>query len=145
MNPTFTFHRILVGVEESEDALKAFHYAVHRASLEKAKLILALIIEDEDINSFEILSKSFIKEEQQKLMVQAKKYRQYALDQGVSDVEVLIGQGNPGEVIVKELIPQAKADLLIIGAKSKKGFSHYFGTQASYMAKNATISVLVIR
>jgi len=141
----YSFKRILVGVENSEDALKAFHYAVHRAKLEKSSLTLALVLEDEDINTYEILDKDFLKAARDNLAKQAEDYRQYALDQGVETVDILISQGNPGEVIVKELIPASNADLLIIGAKSRSRIRHYFGTQASYMAKNAEIAVLVYR
>ncbi len=141
----YAFKRILVGVEESEDALKAFNYAVHRAKLEDSSLIIALVLENEDINTYEILDKTFLKNAREKLIRQGETYRSYAKEQGVTDVEVLIGQGNPGEVIVKEFIPISKADLLIIGSKSRNPIRKYLGTQASYMAKNATISVLVYR
>ena len=115
----YAFKRILVGVEESEDALKAFNYAVHRAKLEDSSLIIALVLENEDINTYEILDKTFLKNAREKLIRQGETYRSYAKEQGLTDVEVLIGQGNPGEVIVKEFIPISKADLLIVGSKSR--------------------------
>ena len=40
------FSKIMVGVEESPDALKAFHYAIQKAKEEQAELVIVSILEE---------------------------------------------------------------------------------------------------
>ena len=43
------FSKIMVGVEESPDALKAFHYAIQKAKEEQAELVIVSILEEKEI------------------------------------------------------------------------------------------------
>lgn len=74
-------------------------------------------------------------------------YKKVAQADGVKEVHTYVNEGNDeaGEIIVKDLIPKIKPDLLIIGSKSKRGVGKYFGSQASYMVKHSPISVLVVK
>ena len=49
------FSKIMVGVEESPDALKAFHYAIQKAKEEQAELVIVSILEE--INVYQSLDK----------------------------------------------------------------------------------------
>ena len=115
------FNRILVGVDDSADALLAFDYAIHQAKQDGAELVIISILENDEMNV------------------------QQAQAAGVTKVHAMIAEGEPGETIVKEVIPHVQPDLLIIGSLAKKGIAKHFGSQAAYMAKYAPISVLVIR
>ncbi|GEL12793.1 hypothetical protein FC15_GL001414 [Lapidilactobacillus concavus DSM 17758] len=139
------FKRILVALDDSEDSLKAFKYAIHRAIKDDVDLVLVSILEEKNMNVYQALSKDYIHGQRDALEQHLQDYRQQALDAGVKKVATVIGAGEPGEEIVKHVIPHAQADLLVIGAKAKKGITKLFGSQAAYMAKNAPISVLVIR
>lgn len=139
------FKKILVGVDSSADALAAFRYAIHRAKTDNAALIITTILESDDYNVYQALDKDYVHGEAAELENHIHAYQQLAQQAGIHDVQAVIGEGDPGETIVKTLIPQYQPDLLIIGAQAKKGLAKHFGSQASYMAKHAPISVLVIR
>ncbi|GAB6093281.1 universal stress protein [Furfurilactobacillus curtus] len=139
------FKRILVGVDDSADAQLAFHYAVRRAAKDQATLILTSILESDEMNVYQALTKDYIHGERAELVEHMKDYVKAAREGGVADIEVIVDEGDPGETIVENVIPQADADLLIIGSLSKKGIRKYFGSQAAYMAKYAPISVMIIR
>ena len=49
------FSKIMVGVEESPDALKAFHYAIQKAKEEQAELVIVSILEEKEINVYQSL------------------------------------------------------------------------------------------
>ncbi|EAV38812.1 hypothetical protein USPA, ATP-binding domain [Oenococcus oeni ATCC BAA-1163] len=139
------FNRILVGVDDSADAQLAFRYAVRRAVKDNATLIITSILENDEMNVYQALTKDYVHGERDELVEHLKKYRDIAAKAGVKDIKEIVDEGDAGEAIVKNVIPAVKADLLIIGSLSKKGISKYFGSQAAYMAKYAPISVLIIR
>jgi nucleotide-binding universal stress UspA family protein len=74
-----------------------------------------------------------------------KGYVNLAQRAGIKQVRAVIASGDPGEEIVKTVIPKYKPDLLVVGAAAKHGIARRFGSQAAYMAKYAPISVLVVR
>lgn len=133
------FSKIMVGVEESPDALKAFHYAIQKAKEEQAELVIVSILEEKEINVYQSLDKNYWQEQLAKLEKQTEKYQQEALANGIDKVSVIVNEGNPG------LIPLNKPDLLIIGSKSTSKLKSFFGSQAAYMARYAPISVMIIR
>lgn len=139
------FKKILVAVDDSEDSIKAFRYAVHRALKDDLGLTIVSILEENVINVYQVLTKDFIHGKREDLTKHVEEYREQALAAGVKDVDVWVGAGIPGEEIVNHVIPEVKPDLLVIGAKAKKGITKMFGSQAAYMAKNSPISVLVVR
>lgn len=139
------FKRILVGVDDSEDAQLAFRYAIHEARENKATLIIASVLERDEMNIYQALDKDYIHGEREDLVKHIEKYRQLALRAGVEKVDTIISEGEAGETIVKEIIPAVDPDLLIIGSMSKQGIKKYFGSQAAYMAKYSPISVMVVR
>lgn len=139
------FKQILVGVDDSADALAAFQYAIHRAATDDTELIIASVLEDAEMNVYEALSKDYVHGERTALEAHIQEYADLADRAGIKHVRAVIAEGDPGEAIVKTIIPKYEPDLLIIGAAAKKGLAKHFGSQAAYMAKYSPISVLVIR
>jgi nucleotide-binding universal stress UspA family protein len=143
--PHTKFKRILVGVDDSPDAQLAFRYAISEARLSDASLVIASVLEADNVNVFQALNKDFVHGERKDLAEHLNQYRQLALRAGVKTVDTVVEEGDPGEVIVKTIIPAVHADLLIVGSLSKTGVRKYFGSQAAYMAKYSPISVMVVR
>jgi len=139
------FFSILVGVDESDNAQKAFRYAVKKASNEQTKLTIATVIESDEINVYQALDNDHLKAARKQHEENLLKYQQYALNQGVPGTELFVDEGAPAERIINHILPQTNCDLLIIGSHAKHGMKDYFGTSASYMAKNSPISIMIIR
>lgn len=139
------FFSILCGVDESDNAYKAFRYAVKKAANEHTKLTIATVIESDEINVYQALDDDHLKAARKKHEENLLKYQKYALEQGVPETELFIDEGAPAERIINHILPQTHCDLLIIGSRAKHGMKDYFGTSASYMAKNSPISVMIIR
>ncbi|MBU7555372.1 universal stress protein [Pediococcus ethanolidurans] len=139
------FKHILVGVDDSEDAILAFKYAIHLANQNNSELIIVSVLETGDMNVYEALNKDFVHGKRDDLEKHVQTYKQQAIDAGVKKATVLVAEGEPGETIVKDVIPHVKPDLLVIGSKAKKGLSRHLGSQAAYMAKYASIIVTVVR
>lgn len=141
----FNFKRVLVGVDDSADAILAFHYAIDRAKDTGAQLIICSVLENDSINVYQSLNKDFIHGKRSDLVEHMKKYEDVAKKAGVKDVKCIVSEGDAGQTIVKDVIPHVEPDLLVIGSQAKKGLARHFGSQAAYMAKYAPISVMVVR
>jgi nucleotide-binding universal stress UspA family protein len=115
------FKHILVGVDDSDDAQMAFRYAINRAKTDGAKLTIVSILEQQNMNVYEAMSKDFIHGQRKDLEEHVVEYQKLAQEFGVKDVNVVVDEGDPGETIVKDIIPAIKPDLLVIGSVSKQG------------------------
>lgn len=140
-----TFERVLVGVDDSADAQMAFRYAMHRCIKDGSTLIITSILESNEMNVYQALTRDYVHGERAELEAHLQDYRKVAIEAGVKNVELMVAEGDPGETIVKDVIPSSNADLLVIGSVSKKGIRKYFGSQAAYMAKYSPISIMIIR
>ncbi|WP_311406773.1 universal stress protein [Liquorilactobacillus uvarum] len=138
-------NKILVGVDDSADALLAFDYAIKRAKEEDAELLIVSVLESDELSVYQAMDKDYIHGKREDLEKHILDYREKAVEAGVNSVRTIIGEGDAGETIVKDIIPKVNPDLLIIGSESKRGLRRHFGSQAAYMAKYSPTSVLVIR
>ncbi|CAK1238444.1 Nucleotide-binding universal stress protein [Fructobacillus cardui] len=140
------FKTILVGVDESEQGYHALSNAIHQAREDDAQLIIATILEMGDLSTISALHLDFIKEKRQELESNLAKYRDYALSKGLKNVKVVFDDGiKAGEILNDEIAPQVGADLIVVGAHSHEGFFESIGSQAAYIARNAKISVLIVK
>ncbi|GKS81633.1 universal stress protein UspA [Ligilactobacillus pabuli] len=139
------FHRVLVGVDDSHDALLAFYYAVRYAAENDAELFIVSVLESDDLNIYQALDDDYIHGERSQAEEHILDFKQQAYDSGVKKVTTLIAEGDAGKTIVKDVIPHVQPDLLVIGSFDKPGIARRFGSQAAYMSKYAPCSVLVIR
>ena len=145
MTTKTVFKHILVGVDDSDDARLAFQYAIATAIQRHARLTIVSILESHELSVYEALDKDYIHGERSELDEHIKSYVKQARDAGVEQVDALVSEGKPGEVIVNVGSVHAHADVFILGSIAKRGLKRRFGSQAAYMAKYAPISVLVIR
>lgn len=57
---TFDVKRILVGVDDSEDAVLGFDYAINLAKKSGSELVIVSVLESDEMNVFQALDKDFI-------------------------------------------------------------------------------------
>ncbi|MDR0898971.1 MAG: universal stress protein [Lactobacillaceae bacterium] len=141
-----SFKHVLVAVDESEQGQFALVNAIHQAMEDQARLTIVSVFEPESMNVADLLDHDSVEDAQKRVEDNLQTWAKQAEKAGVEKVDVIYADGNPGEVIVNDVIPQSKADLVVVGAHSKNNFARqYFGSQASYIANRAPISVLVVR
>ena len=139
------FSRILVAVDDSDDAQLAFRFAMNRAKNDDAELVIVSVLEPGQFSIYQVMTPDFIHGKRANLEVHLQHYLNVAERFGIVKARAIIAEGKPGEVIVKQVIPQVDPDLLVIGSVAKKGATKYFGSQAAYMAKYAPTSIMIIR
>jgi nucleotide-binding universal stress UspA family protein len=137
------FSSILVAVDGSESANKAFQRAIYLAQKCSSKLDLVHVIQCEvggdSANTFEI-----IEDVKDKAMKTLEGYRVEATKNNVS-VQITIMQGDPAKVIID--IAKAKSyDLIIMGTRGRSSFQELLiGSVSQKVMHHASCPVMVVR
>lgn len=142
------YRRILLTVDEddNESTTRAFRFAVTLAHDYDAELGIVSVMESEDINIFDSLTPSKIKEKRDFLKQVVENYVHMAEDNGLKKVEPLAYEGGDvDDVILERVIPDFKPDLIVTGADTQFPHSKIAGSIGPRLAKRAPVSVIVVR
>ena len=74
--------RILVGVDDSDDAQLAFRVAMQRAKELDATLYITSILEKDEMNVYQVLDADYMRQQVEKLKKHIEDYRKIALEAG---------------------------------------------------------------
>lgn len=139
--------RILVPVDFSKSTKAIIKTAKEIAEISKAKIFLlhvasldlGFVIGDVGFQYMSELEAAGMESETQKL----KEYEK-ALEEAGVEVEILIKQGTPGDVIMEEIDENA-IDLIVMGSQGKGVLTEAFiGSVSKNIIQKATIPVLVV-
>lgn len=143
---TMHYERLLVAIDDDDTAssIKALNYACTVAKVYQIPLGIVSILETSDLNIYQSMSPKVLADRRLEIKEDLNLYVDKVHDFGINDVTPIVDEGNPSRVIIDKIIPNFKPDLLIVGSKTKPS-KHLIGSHASYMAKNAPCSVIVVR
>jgi len=146
--PPFVYHRILLTVDEDDNTSseRAFRYATTLARDYRVPLGIVSVMESEDINIFDSLTPSKIQAKRRQVEQVVQGYVDLAEAGGVKTVEPLVYEGGDvDDVILEQVIPDFKPDLLVTGADTEFAHSKIAGAIGPRLARKAPISVIVVR
>ncbi len=137
------FSNILVAVDGSESANKAFQRAIYLAQKCNSKLDLVHVVQCEvggdSANTFEI-----IEDLKDKAMKMLEEYRIEAAKSNTS-MQITIMQGDPAKVII-ELAKAKSYDLIIMGTRGRSSFQELLiGSVSQKVMHHASCPVMVVR
>ena len=137
------FSNILVAVDGSESANKAFQRAIYLAQKCNSKLDLVHVVQCEvggdSANTFEI-----IEDLKDKAMKMLEEYRIEAAKSNTS-MQITIMQGDPAKVII-ELAKAKVPDLIIMGTRGRSSFQELLiGSVSQKVMHHANCPVMVVR
>lgn len=140
------YQKLLIAIDDDDttSSKRAFNYACTVAKAYQIPLGIVSILETGDLNIYQSLSPNVVADRRAEIAADLEVYVQKAKAFGVEEVTPFVGEGNPGHVIVEEIIPAFQPDLVIVGSKTKPS-KHLIGTHASYLSKYAPCSVTVVR
>ncbi len=136
------YKKILVGIDSSENASKAFFEAAHIAKRNEAVLYVVHVINnlvsyltDEAIAQL----KDDAQELSHNLIAQAE-------NNGFANIEVVIQVGSPKQLITHILPKELGAELIVLGATGKHRLQEsLLGSLPHYASTNASRNVLIVR
>lgn len=141
-----SYHRLLLAVDDDDDdsSRKAFNYACTLARTFNLPLGIVSVMETGDMNIFQSLSPDVIKSRREDIYHDLNTYVSKARAFGVKDVQPLIGEGKPERVILEEIIPEFKPDLILLGSHTRRGHLR-IGHVAGEIIREAEVSAIIVK
>lgn len=140
------YDRLLLAVDDDDDdsSRKAFNYACTLAKVYGVPLGIVSILETGDLNIYQSLSPDLLTQRRAQMAEHLNTYVEKAKKFGAQDVQPLIGEGKPADVILEEIAPEFKPDLIILGSHIRRGHLRV-GHVAGEIVREADASVIVVR
>src|SRR5699024_7700690 len=111
-----TYEKIVIAVDGSKDAEKAFNKSIEAAKRNDATLILAHVVDTRTVATAEAYDRSLSERAEKYAKDILDEYEQTAKDAGVVNTKTVMKYGPPKVAIAKEIAPEEEADLIIVGA-----------------------------
>lgn len=143
---SLTYSNILVAVDGSKEAEKAFKKAVDIAKRNDASMILTHVIDTRTFATVEAYDRTILERAEEYAEELLKDYKEEAEEAGVKKVELHIEYGSPKVKIAKDVAPKFDTDLIICGATGLNAVERFFiGSVSEHITRYAECDVLVVR
>ncbi|WP_163652037.1 universal stress protein [Listeria sp. PSOL-1] len=140
------YKQILVAIDGSTQADKAFQQALDLAGKYQATLGIASIVDLRSFSPNVSYDGTLEKEAMERVTTQIKEYVNQAEKAGVPEVKTYVESGNPKRLLAKEIPEKFEADLIIVGATGMNRVERVvLGSVSSYILARAMVDVLIAR
>lgn len=138
------YSRILVAVDGSEGSLKALRKGVAISKRNNAKLYITHILDDTGSLPFNV--EEYVRIAERKGHELLEKCQQYAQENGLEEMGLLLEIGSPRTMISTTLPEREAIDLIIMGARGLNAVERFFiGSVSDFVIRRAVCDVLIIR
>ena len=137
------FSSLLVAVDGSESAKKAYEKSIYLAQKCNSKIDLVHVVQCElggdSANTFEMIED--LKNKAKKML---EEYKNQAAKNNIS-IQIMVTQGDPAKVII-ELAKAKSYDLIIMGTRGRTAFQELLiGSVSQKVMHHASCPVMVVR
>ena len=140
------YTRILVAVDGSKEAERAFFKAIKVAQRNDAVLVITHILDIGAYTTFEGFDKSLTDRVYNYAEELLNDYEQKAKENGLTKVEKVLEYGSPKVKIAKEVSKEHNIDLILCGATGLNAVERFIiGSVSEYVIRYAPCDVLVVR
>lgn len=140
------YKMILVAIDGSKQSEKAFSEGLKLASANDATLVLAWIINEDELAHSAFAYSKILKEEKENVEKEMLKKLHDAEQAGVHKTSSVIEIGDPKEYLANIIPESQNIDLIIMGPTGKGAIRQALvGSTTSFVVNNAECSVLVVR
>ncbi|WP_423189628.1 universal stress protein [Alkalibacterium sp. f15] len=140
------YKTILIAIDGSSQAEKAFKKAVEVAKRNDAVLVLAHVIDTRAYQSFSTFDGSIADNAREEAKGTLNDYKAYAKKEGLSQVRTVLEYGSPKVMIAKQIPEAENVDLIMLGATGLNAVERIFvGSVSEYVIRQAKCDVLIVR
>lgn len=140
------YKNILLALDGSEGADKAFNKSLEIAKRNEATLILTHIVDTRILAPIAEYDNEIINVAEARGKEILATYEKKAYEANIANVKILLKRGLPKLVITKELVPKEKIDLIIMGATGINAVERFLiGSVTENVVRHATCDVLIVR
>lgn len=140
------YKNIIVAVDGSEAAEKAFKKSIAIAKLNDARLILAHVVDSRTFATAEAYDRTLAERADEYAKELLDSYVDNAKAAGLKDLVRCVEYGSPKVKIAKDIAKQFEADLIICGATGMNAVERFLiGSVSENITRYAKCDVLVVR
>ena len=140
------YQKIMVAVDGSKKAEKAFGEALELAKDNQAELLIVSIINKIELTHSAYAFSKIYSEEKEKTEVEMLKKINDAKEFGIAEIHAIVETGDPRTLLATLLPAQESIDLIVMGATGKGAIQQALvGSTASYVVTHAPCNVLVVK
>ncbi|MCR6111643.1 universal stress protein [Bacillus sp. A301a_S52] len=140
------YDNILVAVDGSDEAKRAFRKALLLAKDHEAKLLLTHIVDTRTFASVEHYDRTIFSEAEKYAREMLEEYKQLAQNEGLNDVTLILDYGSPKVKIAKEVAKKYEVDLIVTGATGLNAVERFLiGSVSEHITRHAKCDVLIVR
>lgn len=145
------YTRVMVAVDGSKTSEIAFKKAVDIVARNQGKLYIAHIVDTRTLQVFPqyerpLNGSDFLNQQSNAAKQTLDKYKEWAEQRDVTDIEIIIKNGSPRTELADVLPEEYEIDLLILGATGLNAIERAFvGSVSQYVVRNAPSDVLIVR
>jgi len=137
---------VIVAIDGSEAADKAFNKSITVAKNNDSRLILTNIIDSRSFATAEAYDRTLAERADEEAKKLIDRYVTLAEEQGVNNIVKCIEYGSPKVKIAKEIAKTFEADLIICGATGMNAVERFLmGSVSESITRYAKCDVLVVR
>lgn len=145
------YTRVMVAVDGSKTSEIAFKKAVDIVARNQGKLYIVHIVDTRTLQVFPqyerpLNGSDFLNQQSNAAKQTLDKYKEWAEQRDVTDIEIIIKNGSPRTELADVLPEEYEIDLLILGATGLNAIERAFvGSVSQYVVRNASSDVLIVR
>lgn len=143
---SLSYKNILVAIDGSKEAEKAFKKALAIAKLNDAKLIVTHVIDTRSFATVEAYDRTVAERAELFANELLESHKKEAEEAGLSNVELILEYGSPKVKIAKDIAPKHNVDLIVCGATGLNAVERFFiGSVSEHITRYAKCNVLIVR
>lgn len=140
------YDTILVAVDGSSEAKRAFKKATLLAKDHHAKLLLTHIVDTRTFASVEHYDRTVLLEAERYAKEMLEDFKKEALSDGLTDVTIVLDYGSPKVKIAKDVATKYEVDLIVTGATGLNAVERFLiGSVSEHITRHAKCDVLIVR
>ncbi|MGJ9382385.1 universal stress protein UspA [Salipaludibacillus neizhouensis] len=140
------YNKILVAVDGSSEAKRAFKKASLLAKDHHAKLFLTHIVDTRSFASIEHYDQTVLSEAEKYAKDMLEDFKKEAISNGVTDVTIVLDYGSPKVKIAKDVASKYEVDLIVTGATGLNAVERFLiGSVSEHITRHAKCDVLIVR
>src|SRR5699024_495070 len=141
-----TYEKIVIAVDGSKAAVKAFNKSIEAAKRNDATLILSQVVDTRTFETAEAYVRSIAERAEAYAVDMLGEYEQRVKEDGDVNAKTVMKYDSLKVAIAKEIAPEEEADLIIVGATGLNAVERFLiGSVSESIVRYSKCDVLIVR